>query len=48
MQVLTGTAQRVEVLTKVSRHPAMSDAGPNRNYTESGGTYEGVQTSRHL
>ena len=48
MQVPTGTTQRVEVLTKASRHPAMSDAGPNRNYTESGGTYEGVQTSRHL
>ena len=48
MQVLTGTTQRVEVHTKVSRHPAMSNAGPNRNYTESGGTYEDVQTSRHL
>ena len=48
MPVPTRTTQRVEVLTKASRHPAMSDAVPNRNYTESEGTYEGVQTSRHV
>ena len=48
MPVPTGTTQRVEVLTKASRHLAISDAGPNRNYTESGCTYEGVQTSRHV
>ena len=33
MQVPTGTTQRVDVLTKATRQPAMSDAGPNRNYT---------------